>query len=97
MIKIKWNNMTPEQKLYVKESAMTIMDKGIHDIIKEPNHIKDAIARIIVEVIDYWPWNINWIDLLKPWKNKKDRTFVGYSFCESFFAAGNWSKWKKMI
>ena len=44
--------MTPEQKLYVKESAMTIMDKGIHDIIKEPNHIKDAIARIIVEVID---------------------------------------------
>ena len=44
--------MTPEQKLYVKESAMTIMDKGIQDIIKEPNHIKDAIARIIVEVID---------------------------------------------
>ena len=44
--------MTPEQKLYVKESAMTIMDKGIHDIIKEPNHIKDAIARIIVEVIN---------------------------------------------
>ena len=42
--------MTPEQKLYVKESAMTIMDKGIQDIIKEPNHIKDAIARIIVEV-----------------------------------------------
>ena len=52
MIKIKWNNMTPEQKLYVKESAMTIMDKGIQDIIKEPNHIKDAIARIIVEVIN---------------------------------------------
>ena len=44
--------MTPEQKLYVKESAMTIMDKGIQDIIKEPNHIKDAIARIIVEVTD---------------------------------------------
>ena len=44
--------MTPEQKLYVKESAMTIMDKGIQDIIKEPNHIKDAIARIIVEVIN---------------------------------------------
>ena len=50
VIKIKWNNMTPEQKLYVKESAMTIMEKGIQDIIKEPNHIKDAIARIIVEV-----------------------------------------------
>jgi len=56
MIKIKWNNMTPEQKLYVKESAMTIMDKGIQDIIKEPNHIKDAIARIIVEIAKReWP------------------------------------------
>ena len=52
--------MTPEQKLYVKESAMTIMDKGIQDIIKEPNHIKDAIARIIVEV-PYFKILIKWI------------------------------------
>lgn len=48
--------MTPEQKLYVKESAMAIMEKGIQDIIKEPNHIKDAIARIIVEIAKReWP------------------------------------------
>ena len=48
--------MTPEQKLYVKESAMAIMEKGVQDIIKEPNHIKDAIARIIVEIAKReWP------------------------------------------
>ena len=35
---------------------MAIMEKGIQDIIKEPNHIKDAIARIIVEIAKReWP------------------------------------------
>ena len=56
VIKLKWNNMTPQQKLFVKESAMNIMAKGIQDILKEPNHVKDAIARIVVEIAKReWP------------------------------------------
>lgn len=56
IIKIKWNDMTPQQKLGVKESAIAIMQNGIQDILKEPNHIKDAIARIIVEIAKReWP------------------------------------------
>ena len=56
VIKLKWNIMSPQQKLYVKESAMSIMENGIKDIIKDPNHIKDAIARNIVEIAKReWP------------------------------------------
>ena len=56
VIKIKWNVMTPEQKLFVKESSMNQMQTGISDLTKEPNYIKDAIARIIVEIAKReWP------------------------------------------
>jgi len=56
VIKLKWNIMTPQQKLYVKESSMNIMQNGVKDIIKDPNHIKDAIARNVVEIAKReWP------------------------------------------
>ena len=60
VIKLRWNDMTPEQKLFVKENAMNFMDKGVQDILKEPNHIKDAIARNVVEMAkrewpQHWP------------------------------------------
>ncbi len=56
VIKLKWNDMAPEQKLYVKENAMRICETGIADLLKEPKHIKDAVARIIVEIVKReWP------------------------------------------
>lgn len=56
VIKLRWNDMTPEQKLYVKESAMGIMNTGIDNIVKHPTHIKDAIARSVVEIAKReWP------------------------------------------
>lgn len=55
LIKIKWNQMTPEQKLGIKESAMNLMEKD-RDLIKDPTYIKDAIARILVEIAKReWP------------------------------------------
>ena len=56
VIKLKWNVMSPQQKLYVKEHAMSSMENGVKDILKDPIHIKDAIARNIVEIAKReWP------------------------------------------
>ena len=45
VIKLRWNDMTPEQKLFVKENTMNFMDKGVQDLLKEPTHVKDAIGK----------------------------------------------------
>ena len=56
VIKLKWNVMSPQQKLYVKEATMSAMENGVKDILKDPIHIKDAIARNIVEIAKReWP------------------------------------------
>jgi exportin-5 len=56
VIKLKWNDMSPEQKLFVKENAMMIIDNGIVDLVKDPLHVKDAIARSVVEIAKReWP------------------------------------------
>lgn len=56
VIKLKWNEMNPEQKLFVKENAMRLMDEGVEDLLSSPNHLKDVIARIVVEIAKReWP------------------------------------------
>ena len=56
VIKLKWNVMSPQQKLYVKEHTMSSMENGVKDILKDPIHIKDAIARNVVEIAKReWP------------------------------------------
>ena len=59
-IKHQWNDIGPGEKLFVKNSAMTLLASGTHDLLREPTHIKDALSRLIVEMIkrewpQHWP------------------------------------------
>jgi exportin-5 len=43
--------MAGEEKLYIKENLMKLVASGTRPILLEQNHIKDALAKIIVELI----------------------------------------------
>ena len=44
-IKLRWNSITPEQKLFLKESVMKMIGEGAADLMTEAAHIKDGISR----------------------------------------------------
>ena len=46
VIKLRWNDMNTEEKIFVKENAMRFMDTAIQDVLKEPTHVKDAIGKL---------------------------------------------------
>lgn len=62
-IKLRWNEMPPDQKLFMKENAMRLMESGTSDLITEARHIKDALSRIVVEIIKR-EWPQQWPNLL---------------------------------
>ena len=62
-IKLRWNEMPPDQKLYMKENAMRLMESGVADLISEAVHVKDGISRIVVEIIKR-EWPQQWPNLL---------------------------------
>ncbi|KAF3708207.1 Exportin-5 [Channa argus] len=64
VIKFRWNNMQQQEKVQLKECAMQLLLKGTHSILEEESHIKDALSRIIVEMIKR-EWPQNWPDMLK--------------------------------
>ena len=43
--------MAGEEKVYIKENLMKLVASGTKPILQEQNHIKDALAKIIVELI----------------------------------------------
>ena len=43
--------MSPEEKVYIKDNLLKMVQNGTNSILKEPNHIKDQLAKIIVELI----------------------------------------------
>lgn len=56
IIKLRWNDMNGEEKVFVKDNAMRLMAEGASDILTEDLHIKDVIARIVVEIAKReWP------------------------------------------
>ena len=46
VIKLRWNDMNTEEKIFVKENAMGFMDTAVQDVLKEPTHVKDAIGKL---------------------------------------------------
>lgn len=59
-IKFQWNKMALDQKIFIKESLMQILKDGTQDILTEPHYIKNALAKIVVEIIkrewpQHWP------------------------------------------
>ncbi|XP_056022649.1 exportin-5-like [Ostrea edulis] len=55
-IKFRWNNMKTEEKEYLKKNALQFMATGTLGILEEEFHLKDAVARITVELAKReWP------------------------------------------
>ncbi|XP_041351091.1 LOW QUALITY PROTEIN: exportin-5-like [Gigantopelta aegis] len=63
-VKFRWNNLTHVEKDLVKINSLQNINKGTCGILYEELHIKDGIARIVVEVIKR-EWPQCWPTLLK--------------------------------
>ncbi|XP_034040717.1 exportin-5 isoform X2 [Thalassophryne amazonica] len=64
VIKFRWNNMQQQEKVHLKDCTMDLLSTGTYSIVEEENHIKDALSRIVVEMIKR-EWPQNWPDMLK--------------------------------
>ncbi|KAM9365594.1 exportin-5 isoform 1-T2 [Pholidichthys leucotaenia] len=64
VIKFRWNKMQQQEKVHLKEWSMQLLSNGTHSILDEESHIKDALSRIIVEMIKR-EWPQHWPDMLK--------------------------------
>ncbi|PVD26679.1 hypothetical protein C0Q70_14357 [Pomacea canaliculata] len=55
-IKFRWSEVTEEQRELLKSQALELIDKGTFPLLEEELHIKDAVSRILVELIKrLWP------------------------------------------
>ncbi|KAE8600179.1 hypothetical protein XENTR_v10013121 [Xenopus tropicalis] len=63
VIKFRWNDMSREEKVCLKDSVMDLISHGMHPILEEESHIKDMMARIVVEMAKR-EWPQHWPDLL---------------------------------
>lgn len=55
-VKYRWNQLSQQEKLFIKENAMRLLVSGT----QKEAHIKDALSRIIVEMVkrewpQHWP------------------------------------------
>uniref|UniRef100_A0A673H8U2 Exportin-5 n=1 Tax=Sinocyclocheilus rhinocerous TaxID=307959 RepID=A0A673H8U2_9TELE len=64
VVKFKWNDMAPQEKLQLKNCTMGLLSDGTHPILQEECHVKDALSRIVVEMIKR-EWPQHWPDMLK--------------------------------
>uniref|UniRef100_A0A8C1EQ44 Exportin-5 n=2 Tax=Cyprinus carpio TaxID=7962 RepID=A0A8C1EQ44_CYPCA len=64
VVKFKWNDMPPQEKLQLKNCTMGLLSDGTHPILQEECHVKDALSRIVVEMIKR-EWPQHWPDMLK--------------------------------
>lgn len=62
-VKYRWTQMSQSEKIFIKENAMKLLHEGTEPIMQEENHIKDALSRIIVEMIKR-EWPQQWPTLL---------------------------------
>ncbi|CAB1338502.1 unnamed protein product [Coregonus sp. 'balchen'] len=62
--RFRWNNMPQQEKVQLKNCAMGLLSTGTYPILEEESHIKDVLARIIVEMIKR-EWPQHWPDMLK--------------------------------
>uniref|UniRef100_A0A6Q2Z149 Exportin-5 n=1 Tax=Esox lucius TaxID=8010 RepID=A0A6Q2Z149_ESOLU len=64
VVKFNWNNMPQQEKVHLKNCAMDLLSTGTYPILEEESHIKDVLARIIVEMIKR-EWPQHWPEMLK--------------------------------
>ncbi|XP_057339906.1 exportin-5 [Microplitis mediator] len=62
-IKYRWPQISQAEKVIIKESAMKLLQEGVETMMQEETHIKDALSRVIVEMIKR-EWPQQWPTLL---------------------------------
>ncbi|XP_021913044.1 exportin-5-like isoform X2 [Zootermopsis nevadensis] len=62
-VKYRWNQISQQEKLFIKENAMKLLERDIEPQFQEHTHIKDALSRIIVEMVKR-EWPQQWPTLL---------------------------------
>ncbi|KAK4329340.1 hypothetical protein Pmani_000289 [Petrolisthes manimaculis] len=64
VIKYKWNDLTVEQKVFIKEKSMQLLAEGTLDLLTEQLYIKDKVSRLVVEMMKR-EWPQQWPGLLE--------------------------------
>jgi len=64
VVKARWNTMVGEEKVFIKESLMKLMSSGTGHLSVEHLFIKDALARVVVELVKR-EWPQQWPSLLQ--------------------------------
>lgn len=62
-IKYRWTQISQSEKIFIKESAMKLLQEGTEPLLQEEAHIKDALSRVVVEMIKR-EWPQQWPTLL---------------------------------
>ncbi|KAI4484620.1 hypothetical protein M0804_007186 [Polistes exclamans] len=62
-IKYRWTQISQSEKIFIKENAMKLLQEGTEPLLQEEAHIKDALSRIVVEMIKR-EWPQQWPTLL---------------------------------
>lgn len=62
-VKYRWTQMSQSEKIFIKENAMKLLEEGMEPLLQEENHIKDALSRVVVEMIKR-EWPQQWPTLL---------------------------------
>ncbi|XP_014667809.1 PREDICTED: exportin-5-like [Priapulus caudatus] len=62
-IKFRWNSISQEEKVFIKENTMRLLSTGTSDLITEYSHIKDGLSKLVVEMIKR-EWPQQWPSLL---------------------------------
>lgn len=63
-VKFNWNNISQQEKIFIKENTMKLLYSGVGMAQDQTvGHIKDALSRIIVEMIKR-EWPQQWTSLL---------------------------------
>ncbi|KAI8480191.1 Exportin-5, partial [Branchiostoma belcheri] len=58
--KFRWNSWQPPEKVQFKDTVLKMMAEGVENILTEQPYIKDALSKIVVELIkrewpQHWP------------------------------------------
>ncbi|XP_033335088.1 exportin-5-like protein Ranbp21 [Megalopta genalis] len=62
-IKYRWTQISQSEKIFIKENAMKLLQEGSEPLLQEEAHIKDALSRVVVEMIKR-EWPQQWPTLL---------------------------------
>ncbi|KAK7075731.1 Exportin-5 [Halocaridina rubra] len=71
-IKYKWNDLTVDQKDYIKENAIKLVLEGTLDLLHEHIFVKDKVSRLIVEMIKR-EWPQQWPNLVSGLRHIGDK------------------------